>query len=134
MSRTKGYKNKIWKDTRRSEKIADLEEKLNGMIEENVEKKKVVESLTREQITSEVSHDLAATEVEKFKSLTEDVDFVSEESFRAKLDTLKESYFPTTGEQQSFLIDDDGSEPAQDIDTTDSIRAYMSAISRSKSA
>jgi hypothetical protein len=117
-----------------SEKIADLEEKLNGMIEENVEKKKVVESLTREQITSEVSYDLAATEVEKFKSLTEDVDFVTEESFRAKLDTLKESYFPTTGEQQSFLIDDDGSEPAQDIDTTDSIRAYMSAISRSKSA
>jgi len=47
---------------------------------------------------------------------------------------LKESYFPTTGEQQSFLIDNDGSEPAQDIDTTDSIRAYMSAISRSKSA
>jgi hypothetical protein len=117
-----------------SEKIAELEEKLNGMIEENVEKKKVVESLTREQITSEVSYDLAATEVEKFKSLTEDVDFVTEESFRAKLDTLKESYFPTTGEQQSFLIDDDGSEPAQDIDTTDSIRAYMSAISRSKSA
>ena len=117
-----------------SEKIAELEEKLNGMIEENVEKKKVVESLTREQITSEVSHDLAATEVEKFKSLTEDVDFVTEDSFRAKLDTLKESYFPTTGEQQSFVIDDDGSEPAQDIDTTDSIRAYMSAISRSKSA
>ena len=117
-----------------SEKIAELEEKLNGMIEENVEKKKVVESLTREQITSEVSHDLAATEVEKFKSLTEDVDFVTEDSFRAKLDTLKESYFPTTGEQQSFLIDNDGSEPAQDIDTTDSIRAYMSAISRSKSA
>ncbi len=117
-----------------SEKIAELEEKLNGMIEENVEKKKVVESLTREQITSEVSHDLAATEVEKFKSLTEDVDFVSEASFRAKLDTLKESYFPTNGEKQSFVIDNDGSEPAQDIDTTDSIRAYMSAISRSKSA
>ena len=117
-----------------SEKIAELEEKLNGMIEENVEKKKVVESLTREQITSEVSHDLAATEVEKFKSLTEDVDFVTEDSFRAKLDTLKESYFPTTGEKQSFVIDDDGSEPAQDIDTTESIKAYMSAISRSKSA
>jgi hypothetical protein len=117
-----------------SEKIAELEEKLNGMIEENVEKKKVVESLTREQITSEVSYDLAATEVEKFKSLTEDVDFVTEDSFRAKLDTLKESYFPTTGEKQSFVIDDDGSEPAQDIDTTESIKAYMSAISRSKSA
>ena len=118
-----------------STKIAELEEKLNGMIEENVEKKKVVESLTREQITSEVSYDLASTEAEKFKSLTEDVDFVSEDSFRAKLDTLKESYFPKTlGETQSFVFDDENSETAQDIDTTDSIRAYMSAISRSKSA
>ena len=117
-----------------SEKIAELEEKLNGIIEENVEKKKVVESLTREQITSEVSHDLAATEVEKFKSLTEDVDFVSEDSFRAKLDTLKESYFPKTGGEQTFVIDDENGETAQDIDTTESIKAYMSAISRTKSA
>ena len=117
-----------------SEKIAELEEKLNGMIEENVEKKKVVESLTREQITSEVSHDLAATEVEKFKSLTEDVDFVSEDSFRAKLDTLTESYFPKTGGEQTFVIDDENGETAQDIDTTESIKAYMSAISRTKSA
>ena len=117
-----------------SEKIAELEEKLNLKIEENVEKKRVVESLTREQIVSEVSSDLAITEIEKFKSLVEDVDFASEDSFKAKLDTLKESYFPTTTGEQSFVIDNDGSEAAQDIDTTDSIRAYMSAISRSKSA
>jgi hypothetical protein len=32
------------------------------------------------------------------------------------------------------LIDDDNSETAQDIDTTDAIKAYMSAISRTKSA
>ena len=116
-----------------SEKIAELEEKLNTKIEENVEKKRVVESLTREQIVSEVSNDLASTEIEKFKSLVEDVEFGSEDSFKAKLDTLKESYFPTTG-NESFLIDDDNSETAQDIDTTDAIKAYMSAISRTKSA
>ena len=117
-----------------SEKIAELEEKLNLKIEENVEKKRVVESLTREQIVSEVSSDLAITEIEKFKSLVEDVDFASEDSFKAKLDTLKESYFPTTTGEQSFGLDDDSSDTAQDIDTTESIKAYMSAISRSKSA
>jgi hypothetical protein len=118
-----------------SEKIAELEEKLNSMIEENVEKKKVVESLTRDQIISEVSNDLADTEIEKFKSLTEDVDYTDQNSFRVKLDTLKESYFPKSqAGKQSFVIDNDGSETAQDIDTTDSIKAYMSAISRSKSA
>ena len=52
-----------------AEKITELEEKLNAMIEENVEKKKVVEYLTRDQVTSEVTFDLAANEVEKFKSL-----------------------------------------------------------------
>ena len=104
------------------------------MIEENVEKKKVVESLTRDQVTNEVSFDLAATEVEKFKSLTEDVEYTDADSFRAKLDTLKESYFPKTGGESSFVIDDDNGETAQDIDTTESIKAYMSAISRSKSA
>jgi hypothetical protein len=117
-----------------SEKIAELEEKLNLKIEENVEKKRVVESLTREQIVSEVSSDLAITEIEKFKSLVEDVDFASEDSFKAKLDTLKESYFPTTTGEQSFGLDDDSSDTAQDIDTTESIKAYMSAISRTKSA
>ena len=117
-----------------AEKISELEEKLNAMIEENVEKKKVVESLTRDQVTNEVSFDLAATEVEKFKSLTEDVEYTDADSFRAKLDTLKESYFPKTGGESSFVIDDDNGETAQDIDTTESIKAYMSAISRSKSA
>ena len=117
-----------------SEKISELEEKLNAMIEENVEKKKVVESLTRDQVTSEVSFDLAATEVEKFKSLIEDVEFTDEDSYREKLDTLKESYFPKTGGESSFVIDDDDGETAQDIDTTDAIKSYMSAISRTKSA
>ena len=36
----------------------------------------------------------ADTEVEKFKSLVEEVDFSNEESFKEKLDHLKESYFP----------------------------------------
>ena len=36
---------------------------------------------------SEVSADLAETEIEKFKSLIEDVDFQTEESYREKLGT-----------------------------------------------
>ena len=31
-----------------------------------------------------------------------------------------------------FVIDDDNGETAQDIDATDTIRSYMSAISRNK--
>ena len=117
-----------------SEKITELENRLNEMMEENIEKKKVVESLTRETVIVEVSDDLAETEEEKFKELVEDVEYTDEQSFRNKLNTLKESYFPKTGGEESFIIDDENSETAQDIDTTDTIRSYMSAISRTKSA
>ena len=116
-----------------SEKISELEEKLNTSIQENVERRKVVESLTRDAIMHEMSEELTVTEMEKFKSLTEELEFVSEESFRQKLDTLKEGYFPKTGGEETFaIVDGDSEEPAQDIDTTDTIKSYLSAISRTK--
>ena len=113
-----------------SEKINELEEKVNSVMEQNVALTQVKSQLVREQVISEVSEELTDTEIEKFKSLTEDVDFVSEESFRAKLHTLKESYFPKTIVEQTF--DDEEGGTAQDIDTTGAMTAYMSAISRNK--
>ena len=113
-----------------SEKISELEEKVNSVMEANVALKQNNGVLVRESVISEVSEDLADTEIEKFKSLTEDVDFVDEESFKAKLDTLKESYFPKTVVEQKF--DDEAGGTAQDIDTTGAMSAYMSAISRNQ--
>ena len=119
-----------------SEKISELEEKLNGAIQKSVGLTSSNEKLVREQVISEVSEDLADTEIEKFKSLTQDVDFGSEESFREKLDTLKESYFPKTqpsSTSEQTFGDEDGS-TAKDVDTTDAMRTYMSAISRNQKA
>jgi hypothetical protein len=113
-----------------SEKIAELEEKVNSVMEQNIALTTVKSGLVREQVISEACEDLTDTEIEKFKSLTEDVDFVDEESFKAKLDTLKESYFPKTIVEQTFDDEDGGT--AQDIDTTEAMGAYMSAISRNK--
>ena len=119
-----------------SEKISELEEKLNGAIQKSVGLTSSNEKLVREQVISEVSEDLADTEIEKFKSLTQDVDFGSEESFREKLDTLKESYFPKiqpSSTSEETFGDEDGS-TAKDVDTTDAMRTYMSAISRNQKA
>ena len=118
-----------------SEKISELEEKLNETIQENVELSDVKTGLVREQVISEVSEDLADTEIEKFKELTKDVEFDNEESFREKLDTLKESYFPKTQTSAtSETINDVDGGTAQDIDTTDTMKKYMSAISRDHKA
>jgi hypothetical protein len=118
-----------------SEKIAELEEKLNESIQKNVEMTEDNSLLVREQVISEVSEDLAQTEIEKFKGLVEDVDFTDEGSFREKLSTLKESYFPKVKPAEGVrAIDDEDGGTAQDIDTTDTMHKYMSAISRDQKA
>ena len=119
-----------------SEKISELEEKLNEAIQKSIDLTSSNEKLVREQVISEVSEDLADTEIEKFKSLTQDVDFGDEDSFREKLDTLKESYFPKaqpSSTSDETFGDEDGS-TAQDVDTTDAMKSYMSAISRNQKA
>ena len=113
-----------------SDKISELEEKINSVMEQNISLSNVKSDLIREQVISEACEDLTDTEIEKFKSLTEDVDYADEESFKAKLNTLKESYFPKTIVEQTFDDEDGGT--AQDIDTTEAMSAYMSAISRNK--
>ena len=118
-----------------SEKISELEGKINEMMEKSIELKNTNATLVKEQVVSELSSDLAETEIEKFKGLVEDVDYSDEESYREKLATLKESYFPSvkpSDEPVSETIDDVETGNAQStVDTTDSMAAYMSAIGRS---
>ena len=113
-----------------SEKITELEGKLNESVKRIVNLKKNNGTLVREQVIREATQDLAETEIEKFKSLTEDVEFTDEESFREKLGTLKENYFPKNQKEPTETIDDVETGTAQDVDTTDSMQAYMSAIGK----
>ena len=113
-----------------SEKISELEAKLNEAIEQSVQMKKSNAGLVKEQVVSEVTSDLADTEIEKFKSLIEDVDYSDEESYREKLGTLKESYFPKNAPVVTETIDDVDTGTAQDVDSTDTMSAYMTAIGR----
>ena len=117
-----------------SEKISELEEKLNEAIQKSVDLTSFNSTLVREQVISEVSEDLADTEIEKFKSLTQDVEFGNEDSFREKLNTLKENYFPKSQPSSDVDIDDEDGSTAQDVDTTDAMKTYMSAISRNQKA
>ena len=111
-----------------SEKIDELEAKLNEQIEKSAELKKSHDVLVRESVFAEISSDLADTEVEKFKSLAEEVEFSDEESFKAKLNQLKESYFPkATTIAESVDSESDGS---GSYDTTGAMAAYMNAISK----
>ena len=111
-----------------AQKIEELEGKLNDTIGKLTEKKQSEDSLVRESVIKEVSSDLAETQTEKFASLVEDVEFTDKESFEEKLNTLKENYFPKSTPSQ--LTEESGVE-TQEIDISDAMAAYTSAIKRS---
>ena len=75
------------------EKLDDMETKLNEQIEKNIALNKGLAEATADGILESVSDGLAATQKEKLASLAESVEFESENNYREKLETLKQSYF-----------------------------------------
>jgi hypothetical protein len=77
------------------EKLDDMETKLNEQIEKNVSLNKRLAESVADGIFEQVADGLADTQRDKLASLAESVEFESEEEYREKLETLKESYFPS---------------------------------------
>ena len=77
------------------EKLDEMETKLNEQIEKNVSLNKRLSESVADGIFEQVSDGLAATQKDKLASLAESVEFESEVEYREKLETLRESYFPS---------------------------------------
>jgi hypothetical protein len=72
---------------------SDLEAKLNAQINENLELKNTIIAHKCAEAFVEAANGLADTEVEKFASLAEGIEFDSVEQYKEKIKLLRESYF-----------------------------------------
>ena len=77
------------------DKLDEMEAKLNEQIERNVALNQRLAESVADVIFADVAEGLALSQKDKLASLAENVEFESEESYREKLVTLRESYFPT---------------------------------------
>jgi len=77
------------------EKLDEMETKLNEQIEKNVSLNKRLAESVANGIFDEISEGLAHSQKDKLASLSESVEFGSEEEYREKLEMLRESYFPS---------------------------------------
>ena len=114
-------------------KIEELEDKLNKQMEENVQLKKAKGELVKESMIADVADGMTDTETEKFQSLVDDVEFSDEESYKEKLQTIRESYFGTEKEvkaQDETLTEETKEEP---IEVSGQMAKYMSAIKKDES-
>ena len=109
-------------------KIEELEEKLNKQIDENVQLRKAKGELVKESMIADVANGMTDTETEKFQSLVEDVEFSDEESYKGKLQTIRESYFGT-----QEVLTEEGSEettPTESVEVSSTMSKYMKAIGK----
>ena len=112
------------------EKLDDMESKLNEQIEKNVSLTKRLAESTADGIFDTVSEGLADTQKEKLASLSESVEFESETEYREKLETLKESYFPTNGKSPIAKSENlsEGVDNAAPADITNSMAGYLNTL------
>mgnify|MGYP001296496052 CR=1 FL=1 len=112
--------------------LDSMESKLNEQVSNNVELTKQVGSFVKNGIVKEISEGLASTEKEKLESLAEGVEFEDEESFRSKVETLKESYFSSKPAKADVETVAEDVQPVVDSEITESMSRYVDALKRFK--
>jgi hypothetical protein len=113
------------------EKLDEMEYKLNEQIKSNIALNQRLAESVAETILSDVSEGLALSQRDRLADLAENVEFDSEENYREKLTTLKNSYFSeTVGSQRdtSENISESSESIAQPV--TGLMESYLDTLTR----
>ena len=114
------------------EKLDEMEDKLNEQINKNIALNKRLAESVADVILADVSEGLAVSQKDKLASLAENVEFDSEENYREKLGTLRNSYFPTnTGvqENKSETISEE-TETGHQVEPSTMMESYLQTLNR----
>jgi hypothetical protein len=115
------------------DKLDEMETKLNEQIEKNVTLNQKLGESTAQTIFNNVAEGLAVSQKEKLQSLAESVEFESEESYRGKIETLKESYFGQKKATTTTSAPQELKEEAAHVEPpTGAMAAYLDALGRMK--
>jgi len=113
------------------EKLDEMEYKLNEQIKSNIALNQRLAESVADVIFSEVCEGLALSQKDKLASLAENVEFDSEDNYREKLATLRNSYFPEnvgTQRDNSESISESSESIAQPV--TGLMESYLDTLTR----
>ena len=112
-----------------NEKLDDMETRLNEQVSKNIELHEAVGTYRKNEILTELTRGLAETQKDKFTSLAEAVEFKSEESYREKLEQIKESYFGAKKpEVKEEISDEQPATPSEVV--SESMNAYVQQLAK----
>ena len=116
------------------DKLDEMEGKLNEQIDRNVALNRRLAESNADGVFATVAEGLADTQKEKLATLAENVEFESETDYREKLETLKESYFPskTSAPKNTSenLSEEVSTEEVISEEATPRMQAYLNVLSR----
>lgn len=111
--------------------LDEMEDKLNEQIDANIALNKQLGEFVKMEIVNECATGLAETQKEKLASLTEGVEFETEEDFKTKVETIKESYFTRKADvEYSADPTEEVSEPLIESTASGTMGKYVDAIAR----
>jgi len=108
--------------------IDEMEAKLNEQIDANVQLNKQLGDYIKMEIVIECAAGLAETQKEKLASLAEGVEFETEEDFRSKVETIKESYFTRKAVVETTEPTEDRGETLVEDTTSGTMSKYVDAL------
>ena len=116
------------------DKLDEMEGKLNEQIDRNVALNRRLAESNADGVFATVAEGLADTQKEKLATLAENVEFESETDYREKLETLKESYFPskTSAPKNTSenLSEEVSTEEVISEEVAPRMQAYLNVLSR----
>ena len=116
------------------DKLDEMESKLNEQIDRNVALNRRLAESTADGVFASVAEGLADTQKEKLATLAENVEFESDTDYREKLETLKESYFPSKPSAPKSTSENLSEEVSTDEVISEEVaprmQAYLDVLSR----
>lgn len=117
-----------------AEQVEELESKLNETTQKVIDQSGELEEMKKEEIIRESSSDLADTQVEKLKTLVNDLDFEDAEKFAEKVKTVKEAHFSNEPSGSDEIISEESEGESDElIESSSSMDKYVTALRKTQS-
>ncbi len=115
-----------------AKEIESLKETLDAEMNKNIEAKGQLADATAEKIFREVTEDLTETQKAKIKKLAEGVEYDDAESYTEKLNTLKETYFPSEAEKEEVIATEGSKDATSNGVMTDAMKKVVASLSNQR--
>lgn len=116
------------------EQLEEVKGKLNEAVEKNISLKKMIDESSKQAAIGEFTGGMTDVEAEKFESLAEELVYEDTESFKTKLQTIKENYFgkKPTSPVVTSVVTDAPVELKEEVKVNPAMSMYLRALNGNK--